>query len=153
MSYESKEGIYEKHSFFQLALLQEMAAAANFSVHTTELMRPTQYFTYVVPTDISEGYITRIHHRVKDLAGDSYILRLWMADTDGATRPYELQGCKLYESPNACDSDVEYDLILETPIYFRLAKQGKLWFGLEWSSGVTPTTVQGYICVEGVRVV
>lgn len=143
------DGAWSELATFKLRKLQEAAAAAKFNEHDTEAVQPTLMLDDDKdPDTLKEGIITRIHVRIKDAAADTCILRLWRKNTDGSTKPYELQLDKLYEScVLACD--VAYDFT-ELEIPFKLAEEGKMYYGLQWTTGAAPAgNVQGYIEVSG----
>lgn len=144
-----RDGKWSEQVTFKLRKIQEAAAAAKFNEHHTEATQPTLILDDDIdPTNILEGFIKRIHVRIKDAAGDTCILRIWREATDGATAPYELQQNKLYESVTL-DNDTEYDFT-ELDIPFKLKEAGKLYYGLEWTTGAAPAgNVQGYLEISG----
>lgn len=136
---------------FHIYDLQEAAAAATFNVHKTELLQPTQILdNHIDPVNLSEGFINRIHFRIKDVAGaDTYTLRLYNNNTDGSTAPYQLQLEKIWESDPLRLSDQEYD-VAELNIPFKLQAVGVMYYTLEWATGAAPAgNVQGYLEVSG----
>jgi hypothetical protein len=134
---------------FRLYVVQEIAAAAKFNQQHTEATLPSLLVNDDCdPANLTEGVIRRIHFRIKDAAGDSFILRLWRTEVDGSTEPYYLQMNKLFESDAVRLSDIEYDYEVNLP--FKLTAKGALYYGLQWTTGVAPAgNVQGYIEVTG----
>jgi len=144
-----RDGKWSEPAVFKLRKIQEAAAAAKFNDHDPEDVQPTLYLDDDIdPSNLREGKITRIHVRIKDAAADTCILRLWREATDGSTVPYELQMNKLYESV-VLNCDQEYDFT-ELSIPFKLAVAGRIYYGLQWTTGAAPAgNVQGYLEVSG----
>lgn len=144
-----RNGRWSEQATFKLRKIQEAAAAAKFNLHQTKTTLPTLILDDEIdPTNLQEGIITRIHVRIKDAAADTCILRLWRKAVNGAATPYEENMEMLYESiVLACDTD--YDLT-ELHIPFKLYESGKMYYSLQWTTGVAPAgNVQGFLEVSG----
>lgn len=137
-------GRWTKRVPFRLYLLQEAAGAGSFDANENKAAIPTQLIdTVIVPDNLKEGFINRIHYRINAVNVETYTLRIWAA---AIANDYESNLSMLYESDPIRLRDTDYD-VAELNIPFLLATAGEMYASLEWTGA--SGNVQGFIEVTG----
>ena len=143
-------GRWTKRVPFRLYLLQEAAGAGKFDANENKAAIPTQLINdAIVPDNLKEGFIKRIHHRINFANAVAYTLRIWCA---AIANDLESNLSMLYQSPEAVAGtpdrvrDTDYD-IPELDIPFILATAGEMYVSFEWTGA--PGNVQGFVEITG----